>query len=116
MGIAIATDGGWKRPVIGPGLEAFQAGDAKGAAVPVAAGGPRDEALPTSVGNTARIALEDPADRPGGSPVASPLPAGGIGQKDLLELVAALTGVLAALTELVAGLVERRALASPTAA
>lgn len=116
MAIAIATDGLWKRPVVGPGLEAFQAGDAREAAAPVAAGGPRDAAPLTSVGSTARIALEDPANPPVGAPVEPPPPAGGIGQKDLLELLAALTGVLAALTGLVAGLVERRGLASPAAA
>lgn len=112
MAIAIATDGGWKRPVVGPGLEGFQAGDAKGAAQPVAAGGPADAAPLTSVGNEARIALEDPAPAP-----APPAPGGGtLGRKDLLELLAALTGVLAAMTNLVAKIVEQRGLAAPAAA
>ena len=113
MAIVAATDGGWKRPTIGPGLEEFRAGDAKaaGGAI-VAAGGPGDAAPRTSTGNTASIALEPvplaPAD-PG------PAPPGGLKltQAQLLDLIKSILGVLTAVTGVVAKMVEQRGVAAP---
>ena len=85
-----------------------------GRAAPGAAGGPGSDAAPlTSVGNQARIALEEPATP---APVAAPPAQGALSQKDLLQLLTALTGLLASLTNLVAKMVEQRGFAVPAAA
>ncbi|MBM3266747.1 MAG: hypothetical protein FJZ01_03775 [Candidatus Sericytochromatia bacterium] len=110
MPIAIAAEGGWKRPTIGPGLEAFAAGDARAPGV-VAAGGPGDVGLQAGVGAPATITLADPAPVP-----PAPAPGGPLSEADLLKLVAAMTALLASLTGLVARLVEQRGLQPARAA
>jgi hypothetical protein len=108
MPIAIAADGGWARPTVGPGLEDFVAGDARAPAV-VAAGGPGDAAPQTSTGNTARIALEAPVPfDPQPVPTPSPGRPIGLGREDLLKLLAAMTALLAAITGLVVKMVQQR--------
>jgi hypothetical protein len=109
MAIVAATDGGWKRPTIGPGLEDFKAGDARAEGGVVAAGGPVDAAPRTSTGNTARIALE-PAPLAPVDP--GPAPAGGLKltQAQLLDLIKSILGVLTAVTGVVAKMVEQRGL------
>ena len=82
---------GWKKPTIGPGLEAFEAGDVK--AQLIAAGGPGgDVGLGSSIGVPSRLGLQDTP------PAIAPRP---VSDADLLQLIKALTGILAKLTDLV---------------
>jgi len=114
MPIAIATDGGWKRPAVGPGLEAFQAGDPK-APASIAAGGPGDAAPAVSRGEPTRITLDSPAPAPTPAPVAAPVaaPPLQLSRTDLLDLIKSMVALLASLTGLVSKMLDQRGLAAP---